>query len=186
MANDADQGGTVRSVANSIQMPDKFFLQYDETSYNWNNLAWFNNFWNAALNVTGDLADNQATAIKTIYDPCPVGYMLPAGRFATGFATTGSNESDATKFNVVGEFANGWNFKKNSADAVGAYWPASGSRSRTSGGLGNVGSNGYFWSFAPLSQTNARYLGFSSGYVYPLGNYGRAYGFSVRPSRELN
>ncbi len=186
VANDADQGGTVRSVANSIQMPDKFFLQYDETNYNWNNLAWFNNFWNAALNVTGDLADNQATAIKTIYDPCPVGYMLPAGRFATGFTTTGSNESDSSKFNVVGEFANGWNFKKNSADAVGAYWPASGCRLRASGGLNNVGSGGYFWSFAPYSQTNARYLYFYSGLVSPLYYDYRAYGFSVRPSRELN
>jgi hypothetical protein len=186
VANDADAGGTVRSVANSIQMPDKFFLQYNESYYNWNNLAWFNNFWNAALNVDGDLDDNQANAIKTIYDPCPVGYMLPAGRFATGFTTTGSNSGTASEFNVVGSFANGWNFKKNSADAVGAYWPASGYRDRASGGLNGVGSNGYYWSFAPHSQANARNLFFSSGYVYPLNNNYRANGFSVRPSRELN
>lgn len=39
-------------------------------------------------------------------------------------------------------------------------------------------------SFAPHSQAGARGLGFGSGYVYPLDFDGRAYGFSVRPSRE--
>ena len=32
--NDADEGGTVRSVANSIKMPNKFFLRYNSTTYN--------------------------------------------------------------------------------------------------------------------------------------------------------
>ena len=186
VANDADAGGTVRSVANSIKMPEKFFLQYNDSYYNWNNLAWFTNFWNAAMNTSDNLDDNQSTAIKTIYDPSPVGYMLPAGRFATGFTSTGSNTSTAGEFNVVGDFANGWKFKKNANDAVGDYWPASGYRDSSSGVLHFVGSLGYYWSFAPYSQADARYLTFYSGGVYPLGSNYRAYGFSVRPSRELN
>lgn len=185
VADDADAGGTVRSVANSIKMPDKFFLEYDSVNFNWNNLPWFNNFWDAALNVTSDLADNQATAIKTIYDPCPVGYMLPAGRAWTGFTTTGSNTSTAGEFNVVGSFSYGWNFKKNPADAVGTKYLASGYRDRTSGGLSTVGSLGYFWSYAPYSQPRARRLYFDSGYILTLDYYYRAYGFAVRPSVEL-
>jgi hypothetical protein len=124
--------------------------------------------------------------------------MLPAGRAWTGFTTDGSNHGDSLYqyFNVVdkdgsgtissADFLNGWYFKKNSNDEVGAYYPASGSRNYGSGGLLIVGSNGYYWSFAPYSQARARYLSFSSGGVGPLdGNY-RAGGFSVRPARELS
>jgi uncharacterized protein (TIGR02145 family) len=184
VADDADIGGTVRSVANSIKMPDKFFLEYDNTKYNWNNLPWFNNFWNAAETASSELADNQLTAIKTIYDPCPVGYMIPGPRAWTGFTSTGSNSSTSSEFNVIGSFANGWKFKKNTSDTEGTFYPASGYRNGTSGALSSVGSRGYFWSFAPYSQTSARNLDFYSGNVYPLYDGYRANGFAVRPSRE--
>ena len=200
VANDRDAGGTIRSVANSIKLPNKFFLQYDDTNYNWNNLSWFNNFWNAAETLSSSLEDNQNTAVKTIYDPCPYGYKLPSGRFATGFSTDGNNHyagSDSTQyqyFNVIdvngsgtidaSDFVNGWTMKKNSSDTVGLYFPAAGGRDRESGGLGNVGSNGNWWTFAPYSQTIARSLGFGSAYMGPLSYYYRAYGFGVWPARE--
>ncbi len=42
------------------------------------------------------------------------------------------------------------------------------------------GTNGYFWSAAASSSTNARYLHFNGSYVWPeLSNY-RSFGFSVR------
>ena len=123
--------------------------------------------------------------MKTIYDPCPVGYMLPAARAFTGFTSAGDNSSDATTFNVVGSFAQGWKFKRNSADAQGNFFPASGCRALGSGSLAGMGSGGYYWSFAGNSQAYARYLYFYSGYVHPLNNFNRSYGFSVRPCREF-
>lgn len=186
VVDDSDAGGTVRSVANAIKMPNKFFLEYDAAKYNWNNLAWFNNFWDASITASGLNADNQATAIKTIYDPCPVGWMLPGNRFATGFTTTGGNSADPEQFNIIGSFASGYTFKKNAADEGGVYFPAAGYRYRTSGGLYGVGSYGYFWSLAPFSQAYARSLYFSSGSVYPLLSISRASGFSVWACRELN
>ncbi|MBR4278893.1 MAG: fimbrillin family protein, partial [Clostridia bacterium] len=122
--------------------------------------------------------------VKTIYDPCPVGFMLPAGRAFTGFTTTGSNSSDSTQFNVVGSWANGWSFMRNASVAQGNYFAASGYRDGGSGALTDVSSLGYYWSFAPISQANARYLLFFSGAVGPLYNSRRSYGFSVRPCRE--
>ena len=184
LGTDGDQSAQ-KTVANAIKNPNLFFVRYDTTIHNWNNLSWFNNFWNAAMTDSGDLADNQATAIKTIYDPCPAGFMLPAGRAWTGFTTTGSNTSTASEFNVIGSFSAGWNFKKDAQDTVGTYYPASGCRRYGSGGLGSVGSYGYCWAFAPYSQTYARYLYFYSGGVLPLNGTARALGFSVRPSREL-
>ena len=58
-------------------------------------------------------------------------------------------------------------------------------------GLGNGqswsyrGSNGYYWSSSLYSATSGRSLYFYSGGVYPQGNYGRFYGFSVRPVQNL-
>lgn len=63
---------------------------------------------------------------------------------------------------------------------------ASGYRNNSSGALNNVGSNGYCWSSAPNSATNAYNLNFSSGNVNPLNNNNRANGFAVRPVRAFN
>ena len=65
------------------------------------------------------------------------------------------------------------------------FLAASGYRVRASGDLGNVGSNGSYWSAAQYSADGAYGLDFSSGYVNPLGNYNRAYGFSVLPVRRI-
>ena len=65
------------------------------------------------------------------------------------------------------------------------FLPASGYRDRTSGGLGSVGSYGYFWSSAVYSAAYAYSLGFYSGGVNPLGYDYRAYGFAVRPVRRI-
>ena len=165
-------------------MPDKFFMYYSKTTYNWNNLPWMNNFWNAAMTADASLADDQASAVKTIYDPCPAGWMLRSGRASTGFTTTGSRTTFPSECNVIGSFANGWMFKKNASDAVGTYYPASGYRYYASGGLGAVGSSGCWWSYAPYSQLSSRYLLFDSGSVAPLYYNYRAYGFSVRPALE--
>ena len=181
---DAD-GDASKTVANSIQNPGIFFTRYDSSSNTWCNLAWHNNFWNASITGGGDATgDNQDSAVKTVYDPCPVGYMMPAGNAFTGFTTTGGNTSDSTQFNVVGSWANGWMMKKKSTDGTGNYYPASGYRDYGSGGFYYVGSYGYYWSFAPISQTLARSLGFYSGYIYPLDYSYRSNGFAVRASRE--
>lgn len=84
-----------------------------------------------------------------------------------------------------------WDVKEKRMVVVGPnqntiFLPASGYRNGASGGLIRVGSNGYYWSYASSSQAYARILNFFSGGVYPLNNSSRAYGFSVRPCRELH
>ena len=181
----ADDSSNEKTVKNSIRYPNLFFTQYDSTKYNWNNLDWFVNFWNANMTASSSLADDQDIAIKTIYDPCPRGFMIPSGRFATGFTSTGSNASNPAEFNVIGSWNSGWTFKKNSNDTEGLYVPAAGYRYRVSGSLSYVGSCGYWWSYAPNSQANARYLDFDRGNVSPLNNIRRAYGFAVLPAQEF-
>lgn len=82
-----------------------------------------------------------------------------------------------------------WDVKKNGMIVVGPnnntiFLPASGFRYYASGGLNNVGSGGYYWSYALFNQAYARSLYFFSGCVYPLNNGFRAYGFSVRLCKE--
>ena len=91
-----------------------------------------------------------------------------------------------------------WNQKKKGLDVTGPngnsiFLPACGYKGEK--GCRSVGDEGNYWSrmpyansesFAPYSQASARYLDFSSGNVYPLRSSDRSYGFSVRPSRELN
>jgi len=92
-----------------------------------------------------------------------------------------------------------WNDQKKGLDITGPngnsiFLPAAGWISRLSGDLRDVGTDGSYWSrmkyvpnsesYASGSQTNARYLGFISGNVYPLLYYYRSYGFSVRLCKE--
>jgi len=84
-----------------------------------------------------------------------------------------------------------WNSDKKGYDVVGPngnsiFLAASGRRSRASGALYSVGGGGYYWSFASSSQASAYCLSFNSSSLNPLNDGYRAYGFAVRPCRELN
>lgn len=168
------------SIGEAIQNPHVFFVQTGEP-YNWFGKTSYYNLWDSNCTKTGNSDNN---VIKTVYDPCPVGFKMPNGRIWTGFTTTGNYTEDKTQFNVVGDFANGWYFKRNSEDTTGVFFPASGYRYSLSGGLSNVGSDGYCWCSSSYSQYNAYSLNFSSGSVNPQDSDLRAYGFSVRPALE--
>ena len=181
----AGDSSNEKTVKNSIRYPNLFFTEYDSTKYNWNNLDWFVNFWNANMTESSSIADDQDIAIKTIYDPCPRGFMIPSGRFATGFTSTGNNAFGAKNLNVIGSWNNGWTFKKNSNDIDGLYLPAAGCRSSSSGSLSNVGTYGIWWSYAPYSEALSRCLFFNSSLVSPLYNRSYTQGNAVIPTQEF-
>lgn len=169
---------TIADLANSIgqgiQNPQTLYNMHNN-SYNGN---WFltdssktYNLWDAACVSTGN-SDN--TVVKTIYDPCPVGYHMPNGNTFTGFSET----------NVVGSFADGWYFKKNSSDTTGVFFPVSGFRAPF-GSVIDVGIYGYVWFSSAWSTDYAYNLYFCSDGVDPQAFDLRANGFSVRPVREI-
>lgn len=139
---------------------------------NWFGTTSYYNLWDANYSATG-CSDN--ATVKTIYDPSPVGFKIPNGNTFTGFSIS----------NVVGSFANGWKFKKNSSDTVGIFFPAAGTRGYSNGSLFSVGSSGYVWSTAAKSQDYAYDLNFISSNVNPQYNSGRSSGFSVCCVSEL-
>ncbi|MGP1621242.1 MAG: hypothetical protein ACTTGX_02070 [Candidatus Cryptobacteroides sp.] len=134
------------------------------------------NLWNA---------DNDDTVIKTVYDPSPVGYSLPASNALTGFTTTGGNTINSSAFNVEGGFDKGWYFYRKPNKKGGTiFFPASGRRHVARGSLELVTTYGRYWIANPGDLFSGLYLSFYSGHIYPQEYIYRSYGHSVRPVQE--
>ena len=131
--------------------------------------------------------DTRWQSSKTVYDPCPVGWRVPDGgrsgvwsnAFGTSSYWTTSSNWDSTNKGMD------FSITDKKLGSSGPIWyPASGYRNNSDGGLCLVGFNGLYWSASP-SSNNAYYLDFSfSGSVNPSYNFSRAYGFSVRCLQE--
>ena len=171
-------GNNNMSATNGIQHPETFYTWGSTwySGYNWVNL------WSMDNTTTGY---NDNSVVKTVYDPCPAGFKMPASNAFTGFTTTGQNTSTQSQFNVSGAWDWGWNFnnKITSPDAA-VYFPASGYRHSVGGSLYGVGDYGYYWSAVPVDTYGGCYLFFGQWDVLPQYNFDRSYGFAVRPVAE--
>ena len=183
-----ENAGDNMTISNNIQNPDKFYIYGSSL---WTNYGYYN-LWSADNTVTGGYNQgNDNPVVKTVYDPCPVGFKMPANNAFTGFTTTGQNSTSQSEMNVDGtddwqQWTNnfGHNFWTNSSKTATINFPASGLRFSSDGSLNLVGDFGYYWSAGPNDTNNGCYLSFNSGSVNPLGIYTRAYGFAVRAVSE--
>ena len=131
---------------------------------------------------------NDDVVIKSVYDPSPVGYSLPASNAFTGFTDTGlntGNPGNPAIFNVKGSYDKGWYYyTQPNRKGNTIFFPVNGSRQH----------NGVAVSFtfrsdattATPSSTKQNYLmTYGSTYIYPLDNYDyRSWGFPVRSAEE--
>ena len=180
-----------RSLGYAIQHPENMFI-YAQTGtyyYDWCNATYYN-LWSAD-NTTTDWNDN--AVVKTVYDPCPVGFKMPASNAFTGFTSDGQNGSGAANINANGtadswdkfSAAYGHNFYTNGSKTATIFFPASGFRYISDGSLSGVGSGGWYWSAVPSSTNNGCGLYFDWSDVNPQFSYGgRSYGFAARPVSE--
>ncbi len=115
---------------------------------------------------------------KTVYDPCPSGWKIAPGAAFNTFSTD--------TFVRNGTIDDDWNALPGrflEIQPSGSWFPASGSRSSSTGVLSNVGTRGSCWSSA-INGTNSSYLSFSSTNVTPANSNFRANGFAVRCVQE--
>ena len=183
-----EDAGDNMTIVNNIQNPDKFYI-YGSSMYT--NYGYYN-LWSADNTVTGGYnIGNDNPVVKTVYDPCPVGFKMPANNAFTGFTTTGQNSTSQSEMNVDGtddwqQWTNnfGHNFWTNSSKTATINFPASGYRGHNGGSLSSVGFSGFYWSAVPYSTDNGCSLGFGSGSVGPLIYITRTYGFAVRAVSE--
>ena len=164
-------GGDNMSIQNGIRHPGTFYND-GSTWYSYNKY----NLWSMDNTVTGY---NDNAVVKTVYDPCPAGFHMPASNAFTGFTTHGENGGTA---NVNGAEDWGWNFnnKITSPDAA-VFFPASGYRRHFDGSLYGVGDSGWYWSAVPNDMIYGCYLNFNGWGAFPKHYNPRSYGMSVRP-----
>ena len=180
-----ENAGDNMSIENGIQHPDRYYAG----GSNWNNNYGYYNLWSADNMVAGSLnVGNDNPVVKTVYDPSPVGFKMPANNAFTGFTADGKN--DGAK-NVDGTddlqtFSNnfGHNFWTSSSKTATINFPASGFRFSNGGSLTDVGRSGYYWLAVPGSSSNGCDLLFHSFNVRPLSDDARSFGFAVRPVSE--
>ena len=174
--------GNNMSISNGIQHPENCY-GYGTSWYSTPPTGCsYYNLWSADNTISGY---NDAPVVKTVYDPCPAGFHLPASRAFNGFNRTGDGSDNKADFNISGTWDNGWIFnnKLTNPDAT-IYFPALGSRYEMNGSLYFVGINGCYWSALPYSTGNGHNLIFSQETVYTQAGYVRANGFCVRPVAE--
>ena len=180
-----ENAGDNMSIKNGIQNPGSFYTygvswsSAPPTGYSYYNL------WSADNTVTGG---NDNSVVKTVYDPCPVGFKMPASNAFTGFTADGQNYGT---MNVNGTdnwqtYQNnfGHNFWTSSSKTATINFPASGYRNGSVGSLYGVGSSGYYWLAVPFNTYDGCRLIFGLGNVSPLYNYVRPGGFAARPVAE--
>ena len=183
-----ENAGDNMSIKNNIQNPDKFYIYGSSL---WTNYGYYN-LWSADNTVTGGYNQgNDNPVVKTVYDPCPVGFKMPANNAFTGFTTTGQNSTSQSEMNVDGtddwqQWTNnfGHNFWTNSSKTATINFPASGLRLNDGGSVSYVGVGGYYWSAVPGGTDDGCRLAFGSGGVSPLSGSTRLYGFAVRAVSE--
>ena len=176
-------GGNM-SIENGIQHPDNFYpwssswYSASPTGYSYYNL------WSADNTTTGF---NDNPVVKTVYDPSPVGFKMPASNAFTGFTADGQN--GGTK-NVDGTDSQtyqnnfGYNFWTSSSKTATINFPASGVRNANDGSLYGVGDYCYCRSVVPYSASRGCTLFFRFGVLDPLSHSDRPYGFAARPVSE--
>ena len=179
-----EDAGDNMSIMNGIQHPDLYYTW----GSNWENNYSYNNLWSADNTARGF---NDNSVVKTVYDPCPVGFKMPASNAFTGFTTTGQNSSTQSEFNIDDTsnsqtFQNnlGHNFWTNSSKTATIYFPASGCRDNSDGSLSTIGIFGSYWSAYYNVSNYGCFLIFYSGLVNPLYAGIRANAFAVRPVSE--
>ena len=179
-----------------IQNPQNYYTAGYNRDGSLNAEAWFAkyytfyNLW--SMNQKDKVSMNQAnsqTVVKTIYDPSPVGFSVPANDAFTGFTENGLNGG---RMNVNGTdnaqtYNNnfGHNFWTNSSKTETIFFPATGYREAKDGNIVSYyGNYGDYWTATPTDMNNGSVMGFDVNSVHPLYRNIRAFGFAVRPAAE--
>ena len=142
------------------------------------------NLWSTDNDKT---VPNDDVVIKSVYDPSPVGYSLPASNAFTGFTTTGQNVGNGNigLFNVKGGFDKGWYFyTKPNKQGSTVFFPACGGRSPDKGILYLVSLHSICQLAGPGTDIQGLHFYFFSYSIGTIYSNSRSYGFAVRSAEE--
>jgi conserved domain protein len=170
-----ENGGDNISIVNAIQNPGTFYTDGNT----WGTEYRYFNLWSMQ---TTSQTDASKTLVKTVYDPCPVGFSMPPVKTFSGVTTTGTTNTNNKDINALGDWDQGWHFyAKDSSSPSTVYYPAIGSRTAKEGKLYGVKDRGYYWIGVPSSTSAGNNLDIRNTIVIPANNLNRAVGCSIRP-----
>ncbi|NDV45978.1 hypothetical protein D0T49_02850 [Paludibacter sp. 221] len=173
---------TTLSDNNDATVPDGIsgsFIKVSLHPYNWVDVA---------MVATADL--NWRNPKNSTYDPCPVGWRVPAqGEWSDifrGGSTSGASSAAVANTWTWHDAANGtagYEIKPD-GETTTLFLPAAGYRAYNTAELHNVGSGGHYW-IGSFNNVYSYHLAFSNSLVYPADISCRANGLSVRCIAEL-
>ena len=120
---------------------------------------------------------------KSIYDPCPAGWRVPDGGDNGVWSKSLGSSSNFYKY-PYDSTNEGMNFSGKFGSASTIWYPVSGFRNSDDGSLGYVGYFGSYWSASPYNSYACGLFFSSGGSGFPLNDFSRAYGHSVRCLQE--
>ena len=154
------------SLGNSIQNPNISYSAGNLIDWCSTGGGGYHNMW-SVNNTLSTMNDNVVN--KTVYDPSPVGFTIPASSAWRGFTTT----------NRVGLFSAGWYLSLPNSNTT--FYPALGIRNNGTGILSSVTIGGYYWSAMPSGNAQSRTISFTeSGFSMFNATSPRSTGCSVR------
>jgi hypothetical protein len=159
------------TLQEAIQNPH---LIYHSAALNWTSSGNYYNLWDADNNSNGVSSLSDYRSVKTVYDPCPVGFKVPVpdvwSNFSIDNSTVGGNDMPGRTFTNAGDKSD---------------FPASGRHYNAQWDLSEVGTIGGYWSALPALSSASYCLLFNlttaPNAVNVTSNVSRNYGYSVRP-----
>ena len=114
------KGGNNMSIVNGIQHPELFYIQgdrwYNDPPYGYT----YHNLWAANATIAYPRGSRQTlSTVKTIYDPCPVGFKMPINDCFTNFDNQDKNREISRDYRAN----QGVDFWTNSSKKATIYFP---------------------------------------------------------------
>ena len=149
----------------------------------------FYNLWSTHNRSVGGFNDGNDNKVdKTIYDPSPVGFSVPASNAFTGFSESGMNDSPLFVKGTTNEAeynANGGHlFWTNTNKNATIYFPATGYREYTKGNMTSLHQSANYWTAIPHDFNDGCNMGFARTVILTRSSTTRTYGLAVRPVSE--
>ncbi|MFK2357774.1 fimbrillin family protein, partial [Bacteroides fragilis] len=140
------------------------------------------NLWSA--NNT-KISANDNPVIKTIYDPCPVGFKLPASNAFTGFTKTGMSALSASQINGTWDNQKkGWNFYTDTTKIRTIFFPLSGWRNYVNSAVKGIKAWGNYWYGVPYDMQDAQGMNIGKEYLRNKNKNHRAFAGNIRPCQD--
>ena len=170
-----------QDIGTEINNPGVLYLPSNSFTDHYNQT--YCNLW-SANNTQIDNKSNDPI-VKTVYDPCPAGFHVPASNAFTGFSKNGDDMNFEENLNKKGPWDRGLHFyvqPNPTSTTPTIYFPALGTYSHLDGKLGwTFGNMIFYWTALPYDRSNAYSTCFYEWAATPNYTGVRGLGMPVRP-----